>query len=186
MGIKVNFNGVSDEDIGKGFEVFAITDTICRVSDAEEKILNDGVNWCLLVTLEVAEGEHEGKRAGQDRLMFHTDGLKKRAFFVLRRMGIEDGVLNADGFEVTPELVKGRPVRVTTEIERSCPEQGCFGGTTVVGKDGEETLYSCKKCEWRGTEPWEKSSPTYAGYSLAEGEVGAAASTGAGTQDIPF
>ena len=159
---------ISDEDFGKAFESFQIKETLCKVIDAKETTVNQGLNAALTFELLVCEGEHDGKKAGMERLMFHTAGLLERAFFVLKALGIPEETLRAKGFAITPELVNNRMTRATNKIEKSCGADGCFAKVNVLRKDGEKVIYKCSKCAWEGDEPFEKMAPDYSGYALVE------------------
>ena len=171
MGFKVKFeDDIDGEDFGNDFEVFEIKETLCKVVNAEETTVNQGLNAALTFDLIVVEGEHDSKRAGSERLMFHSSGLRERAFFVLRRCGIPESQLRDPNFEVSPELVNKSLVRVTTKIGRSCGGEGCFAKVKIASKKDDQVIYKCTECAWEGDDPFQKMEPTYAGYEFASAD----------------
>lgn len=190
MGFKVNFEGISD-DLGEAGPPPGTY--LCRVAEACERTSKGAAGTYLNFALYVAEGEYEGRRAGFEKLFFHTAETLKRAKFVLRRLGVD---VDASDLEIEPETLNGVLVQVTTQADPKCPD--CKWDVVLKEQlqDGTK-LYRCKKdeCGWQG--PEEKilpyTSPTYNGYEAVEQTAGAAAGgrTDSGTsekdvKDIPF
>lgn len=160
----LNFGNTSDEDIGRGSRAPA-GKHICEVIECKSKVTSSGSEY-FNMTLKVVEGEYAGEIAGFDKIFFHTDGVLKRAMFILRRLGFD---VDAGELDVEAEDLEHRFVVVTTANQPKCPL--CSWGVKKSEEDARRFICENGHCTWTGVAEEAAMLPEvkYNGYEAYNG-----------------
>lgn len=163
--MRLNFGNTSDKDIERGSRAPA-GKHVCEVIECKSKTSSSGSEYFNL-TLKVVEGEYAGQIAGFDKIFFHTDGVLKRAMFILRRLGFD---VDAGELDVEAEDLEHKFVVITTANQPKCPL--CSWGVKKTEEDARRLACENGNCTWTGTieEAAQLPEVKYNGYEAYNGK----------------
>lgn len=125
---KIDFNTIEDAE---DFSPLPEGKYACRVAEVEEARTKGGDEMWKL-RLEVVEGAHAG-RIIFDNLVFSAAAMK-RVKLICSRLGLDV----SGEVDLTPDMIKGRPCRITVETEEYEDHEGRRRKRNVVPFAGYE------------------------------------------------